>query len=265
MRTQPTAVFGPVPLRVAPAGGDAPRCWLEITRSVGPVWFGWIVASNPLKKQTDKINAWVKKNRIIVGVVGALVVYFLVKGCGSETVSKTIPDGYASAGRQLYVNAPDQSKPRPLVLVLHDDSSSASEIERSSEASKVAGRKNFVVAYPEAVGGTWRAADPRGADAQYLRDVVQYVSQEYKIDSKRVYVWGLGEGAKLAEEVACAGTDRVFAAVGFVGRFDGELGRDCPPEVGKKLISQDSWDRKVTNDLWDESKNHPPDESKKKK
>jgi polyhydroxybutyrate depolymerase len=222
------------------------------------------VAANPLKKQSEKIKKWVKSNKIAVGVIVVLALWFLFFKEETETVSKTIPDGYASAGRQLYVHAPGGTDdPLPLVLVLHDDSSKATETERDSDASTLADRKNFAVVYPEAVGGLWRVADPRGADAQYLRDVVQYVSQDYKIDSRRVYVWGLGEGGKLALEVACVGTDRVFAAVGVVGQFGSEL-PPCPADLGVGDVrrADASWNEDATDYLWDESKNYPLEEPK---
>jgi polyhydroxybutyrate depolymerase len=218
------------------------------------MWFGWIVASNPIPALWGK-----HKKKIIIGGVVVVVLWgFLASRDKPETVSKTIPDGYASAGRELFVHAPgDPSDPVPVVLVLHDDSSTAAEIERESDASKLADRQDFAVVYPEAVGGMWRVPDPRGADTQYLRDVVQYVSGEYKVDTKRVYIWGHGEGGLLALDAACSGTDRSFAAVAAVGKFEPAPAVACPAGVGKKLVPEEKWTEKITKNLWSFSKDYP--------
>src|SRR5262249_51174886 len=160
------------------------------------------------------------------GVAIVVVWGFLATRHSPKTERVTIPHGYASADRELLVHAPkDPRSPVPLVLVLPDDSMDASTLERESKASKLADRRHFAVAYPEPVAGSWRVDEPNGADAQYVRDVVRYLSEKRTaVDPDRIYIWGIGEGARLALRVACGSGPPGFASVGVVGQFDPEPG-----------------------------------------
>ncbi|MBX6390812.1 MAG: plasmid partitioning protein [Frankia sp.] len=195
-----------------------------------------------------------KKKVLIGGIVIVVIWAWANGGSGPDTKVETIPDRYASADREVRVHAEkDADEPLPLVLVLHDNNTAAETLERDSDASRIADRRDFAVVYPEAVGGTWRV-DPNGPDAQYLRDVVSYLAEEWTaIDPNRVYVWGIGEGARLALAVGCADGSQ-FAAIGVVGQFDPEPGPNCEDRVPSARIREAAWDEDVTKDLWDFSK-----------
>ncbi|CAO5226810.1 PHB depolymerase family esterase [Frankia sp. AgKG'84/4] len=219
------------------------------------MWFGVIVASNPLA------GWWGKNKRTAYIVLAVIVVLFVFvnRGGGAKTKRVEMPKDYGSAGRELLVHAPAHpKKPIPLVLILHDDNLDAKTLDHDSGAGSVANSRDFAVAYPEAVGGTWRIDSPDGADAQYLRDVVAYVSaKKSKIDPNRVYVWGVGEGARLALTTVCATGKPVFAAVGVVGQFAQEPQSPCGDRVPKVRAADIEWKKKVSEALWEaSSKNH---------
>ncbi|ORT47113.1 plasmid partitioning protein, partial [Frankia sp. KB5] len=77
-----------------------------------------------------------------------------------------------------------------------------------------------------------------------------------KVDPNRVYVWGIGEGARLALTAACAPGKPEFAAVGVVGQFDPEPGPTCQDRVPEGRAPEASWDRKVSETLWKFSSGH---------
>ncbi|MEX5632947.1 plasmid partitioning protein [Parafrankia sp. FMc2] len=213
------------------------------------MWFGWIVASNPLAGWWGKN----KKNVIIVGVA-LVAVWWLVAGRGRPEVEQVdIPDDYPSAGRELRVQAPsDPDEPLPLVIILHDDNADAKSLEEASDASSLASRRDFALAFPEAVAGTWRLDDPNGPDLQYLRDVVRFMDEERTdVDLDRVYVWGIGEGARLALLAACGPGDPVYAGVGVVGQFETEPGPTCDAVTPHGRVAETAWDDDVTDALWD--------------
>ncbi|WP_261554033.1 PHB depolymerase family esterase [Frankia tisae] len=218
------------------------------------MWFGWIVASNPLA-------GWWGKNKrtvLIVGVVIVVLWVFIERGNGPKTKRVSMPKGYGSADRELLVHAPkDPRNPIPLVLILHDDNVDAKTLDHDSAAGSVANARNFAVAYPEAVGGTWRIDSPDGVDAAYLRDVVSYVStKKTKVDPNHIYVWGVGEGARLALTAVCGGAKPIFAAVGVVGQFTQEPQSACPGRVAEARVAETDWDKKVSETLWTASAKH---------
>ncbi|ABW15866.1 MULTISPECIES: PHB depolymerase family esterase [Frankiaceae] len=216
------------------------------------MWFGWIVASNPLAGWWGK-----NKRNVIIAGVALVAIWWLVAANGRPKVERvTIPDGYPSADRELLVQAPSKpNDPLPLVIILHDDNTDASSLEHDSDASSLANRRDFALAFPEAVAGTWRLDDPNGADQQYLRDVVRYMDEERTdIDLNRIYVWGIGEGARLALLAACSPGPPVYAAVGVVGQFEAEPGPTCDNVTQHGRVAETDWDKKVSSTLWDFSR-----------
>ncbi|AEH11602.1 hypothetical protein FsymDg_4349 [Candidatus Protofrankia datiscae] len=218
------------------------------------MWFGCLVVSNPLKAGKQ---LWAKNRKrvLIIGAVLVVAWIYVSRSGNPDTERAKIPTGYLSAERELTVHADaDPGKPLPLVLVLHDDNSDAGAIEKITEASTLADRRDFAVVYPEAVDGEWRLDDPQGADVQYLRDVVRYVSQERsKIDQSRIYIWGLGEGGRAALAVACAAPDNglkfvAVATVGSVGQSP-----SCSPETHVQHVDG-AWNERITRALWDFSR-----------
>ncbi|WP_308301552.1 PHB depolymerase family esterase [Frankia sp. AiPa1] len=212
------------------------------------------MASNPLA-------GWWGKNKRTVYIVAAVVVVafvFVQRGGGPKTKHDTMPKDYGSAGRELLVHAPSNpKKPIPLVLILHDDNTSAKTLDHDSKAGKVANEKTFAIAYPEAVGGTWRIDSPTGPDAQYLRDVVTYVStKKSEIDPKKIYIWGVGEGARLALMAVCDTGKPTFAAVGVVGQFTQEPRSPCAGRVPEARVAETDWTKKVSEALWKASSGH---------
>ncbi|MBL7499638.1 hypothetical protein I6A84_37840 [Frankia sp. CNm7] len=209
------------------------------------------MAANPL-------TTWWGKNRktvIIAGVVIIVLYGCLKSGGAADTQEREIPNRYASEGRVLQVHAQRNAKdPLPLVIVLPDNNTKTKTFETDSEVSDLANQKDFALVYAEPVGGEWRV-DPAGADAQYLKDIITYVSNDWTaIDPARIYIWGLGEGARQALAVACANPGQ-FAAIGVVGQFAPDPGPDCGAQVPTAREREASWDEEVSKRLWSFSEN----------
>jgi polyhydroxybutyrate depolymerase len=204
------------------------------------------VAANPL-------SAWWKKNSktAVIAVVVIAVLWTLAHGNGAaKTKEKEIPDQYASKGRVVLIHAKQKSKSAvPLVLVLSDDNTKTKVFETDSGASALADRKHFALVYPEPVASQWQV-DANGADAQYLKDIIAYMSTNWTaVDTSRVYIWGLGEGARLALALACANPAQ-FAAVGVVGQFDPDPGPNCDTEVPTDRERVATLDKNASARLW---------------
>ncbi len=209
------------------------------------------MAANPLP-------AWWKKNSrtAIIAVVVIVVLWAVAHGSGAaKTTEKELPDAFASKGRVLLIHAKKKSKdPVPLVLVLSDNNTKTKVFENDSDVSPLADRKHFALVYPEPVASQWQV-DANGPDAQYLKDIVDYMSTDWtKVDASRVYVWGLGEGARMALELVCANPSR-FAAVGVVGQFDPDPGPNCDTLVPTDRERVATLDKDAAARLWSFSSN----------
>jgi polyhydroxybutyrate depolymerase len=118
----------------------------------------------------------------------------------------------------------------PLVVVLHGGSGTAAGIARHTGFTKLAKAEGFAVVYPQGIGRRWN--DGRGIHAGYddvgfVRALLDTLQRELDVDSRRIYVAGISNGAVFAHRLACdlPGTFAAIAAV--AGAFPARMASTC--------------------------------------
>ena len=138
----------------------------------------------------------------------AIVLSVLATVASAQTVSMKI----AGANRSTILYAPTGSLTSPaLVLVLHGLNGDGSGMRSSTQFDKVADRERFVVAYPNAVSGSWDYAGAKN-DYAFLKAIIDTAVFRHGVDRERVYVTGFSQGGGEAVYAAFSYPD-VFAAV----------------------------------------------------
>lgn len=158
--------------------------------------------------------------------------------------------GAASAGQQIVqlkvdgltrkavVHVPasyDAARGLPLVLAFHGGGGHAEHMADDANYGLISmsERHGFIIAFPNGYsrlpGGkfaTWNAGgccgdarDRRVDDVAFARALVQRLSQQWRIDSRRVYATGMSNGGMMSQRLACEAAD-VFAAVASVAGTD---------------------------------------------
>ncbi len=118
-----------------------------------------------------------------------------------------VPAGYTS------------EHPLALIVNLHGFNSNAQQEEQVSQMSVKADAAGFIVVYPEGLGSpeSWKFGSlaEGQADVQFIRDLIQHLSSQLRIDPKRIYATGISNGAEMSYRLACDMSD-TLAAVGLV-------------------------------------------------
>lgn len=141
--------------------------------------------------------------------------------------------------------------PRPLVLALHGGGGNGRQMERYSRLNDVAVRRGFLVAYPDALEGSWN--DGRGSDliasqkknvddVLFLRKLVDAVAEATPVDRGRVFATGISNGAFMSHRLAAEASDLVAAVAPVVGGMAPAVAEKFNPEhpVSLLLIQGDS-------------------------
>ncbi len=134
--------------------------------------------------------------------------------------------------RNYFVHVPssyDGKTPLPLVFVLHGATQSAESAERMSGMSAKADKENFLAVYPSGIGRvpTWNSGACCGPamqqnvdDVAFLRALIRKLEHGYAIDSKRIFVTGISNGAMMSYRLACEMSDQIAAIAPVEGAQD---------------------------------------------
>lgn len=152
----------------------------------------------------------------------------------SEDLSRSLV--YKGRTRTCIVHLPNdykQDAAHALVLVLHGGGGSAEGTPRLTGFNQKSDREGFVVVYPNGAGRlqerllTWNAGNCCGYaldhgidDAGFLRELILKLQKEFRIDSKRIYVTGLSNGAMMSYRLACEASDLIAAVAPVAGAMN---------------------------------------------
>lgn len=123
----------------------------------------------------------------------ASLLLLLATTLSAQTLSLKV----AGTSRSALLYAPSGLSSPALVFVLHGLGGDGAGMRSSTQMDKVADREKFVVAYPNAVGGTWDYAGAKN-DYAFLQAVIDSAVARHGVDRNRVYVSGFSQGGGMA-------------------------------------------------------------------
>jgi len=120
-----------------------------------------------------------------------------------------------------YNNAADFS----LVIAMHGGGGSGRQFDSTSRLSTKANAENFIIVFPDGNKGagplgirTWNAGGCCGAavtnnvnDVKFIRNLIDELVANYKINPKKVYATGHSNGGMLSYRLACEAADKIAA------------------------------------------------------
>jgi polyhydroxybutyrate depolymerase len=131
----------------------------------------------------------------------------------------------------------NRSKPMPLVIVLHGGGGTGRKVAALTRFKQVADRYGFVAAFPDGINGHWN--DGRNVpnfkshrenidDVGFIRLLIERLAQQLNLDSTRVYVTGMSNGAMMCLRLGCDLFDRLAAIAPVCGAVPVDLPESCP-------------------------------------
>jgi polyhydroxybutyrate depolymerase len=136
--------------------------------------------------------------------------------------------------RNYIVHLPKNYKPStryPLILNLHGLNSNAAQQQAYSQFDKIADTANFIVVYPNAIGGSWSFMGDK--DVNFLSHLVDSLKKDFSINNC-LFATGMSMGGFMSYRLACAIS---LKAIGVVsGNMSTNLQNNCPLPNGLPLI-----------------------------
>ena len=114
---------------------------------------------------------------------------------------------------------PDGIKPLPLVVDLHGYSEGATVHQIMSSLGKYGDRKGFITVTPQGQGVVprWDTALKGSPDVAFIKAMISDVEKSLCIDTNRVFVTGLSNGAFMTSTLACVLSKQIAAVAPVAG------------------------------------------------
>jgi len=138
----------------------------------------------------------------------------------------------------------------PLVIALHGGGEGdGQEMLDKNHFDEVGDAENYISLFPNGVFSDW--ADGRGVtdsdlagvdDVSFLSDLIEHLTQKYKIDTNRVYVCGASNGGMMTQRLACE-IPQKFAAFGsIISSMPNEVFNSCNPQEPISMLLMNGTD-----------------------
>ncbi|MHC5006050.1 MAG: CE1 family esterase, partial [Planctomycetota bacterium] len=165
-------------------------------------------------------------------LVGLLLVPAAAVGCAPRVAGlqrRSLEVERQAYHYELHIpEALDPQEPVPLLLVLHRLFESGQAMAYMTSFNLIADREGFIVAYPNALGGSW---DTFGGDfhddIRFVLAVIEEVAAAHPIDRDRIYVTGASNGGFMTHVLACAAPETFAAVAPVKGLLPAEIARDA--------------------------------------
>ncbi len=158
---------------------------------------------------------------------------------------------FGGESRLYLFHRPEQARPGPLplVLVLHGAGGTAEAVRKSSAAEfdALSDAHGFLLAYPEAMGGTWdlgrgtmsRQLKQHHDDPGFLRALIRSLVETEGADPARIFVTGVSRGGQAAFLLACDGSGLVRAIAPVSMTLPDNQVKDCQaaPPFGVMIVA----------------------------
>jgi polyhydroxybutyrate depolymerase len=160
-------------------------------------------------------------------------------GVSEHDYSSSILSGGLQRTYNVHISdAYDKNKPTPLVIVLHGGGGNGQGMIKLTGFNAVADENNFIVVYPDGFEKHWNdGRDVRRYSAQsqnvddvgFISALIDHLSSKYNIDSKKVYVTGISNGAFMSNRLGCQLSQKIAAIAPVAGNMPANIAPQCKP------------------------------------
>ena len=138
----------------------------------------------------------------------------------------------------------DPSEPVPMLFCFHGYGSNNQVIMEYTEFNDIASEENFIVVYPQGtflngithwnVGG-WTTSSIVD-DVAFVDFLIENISENYSINSERIYSTGMSNGGYLSFLLACQLSDKIAAIASVTGSMTPQTFYSCQPQRAISIL-----------------------------
>lgn len=126
----------------------------------------------------------------------------------------------------------------PVIIALHGHYGTGENMRKLTlnVFDQLSDMNNFIVVYPDGIDQSWNdsggispASKKDIDDVGFIRALIEELEKRYNIDSDRVYVTGISNGAYFSHRLGCELSDRIAAIAPVAGTMPECVSANCSP------------------------------------
>jgi polyhydroxybutyrate depolymerase len=130
--------------------------------------------------------------------------------------------------RRIHVFIPPSydfdGEPVPLLMALHGAGGTGAGLSSFSGFNQLADEQGFIVVYPDGYNGAWNDARPSARtlpidDVRFLSLTIDFLVDQLRIDTDRVYAAGYSMGGMMAFRLGCQLPDKIAGVASVASTF----------------------------------------------
>jgi len=144
----------------------------------------------------------------------------------------------------------DKKSRRPLIIALHGGLGNGKRMMEltSYKFNELSDKENFIVVYPDGIGKNWndgrknmpgryKAHNRNIDDVGFISTLIDTMVNYYNVDSTRVFVTGMSNGAIMSQRLAIELSDKIAAAAPVCGNIPEDLESTPKNAVAMMIIN----------------------------
>lgn len=140
-----------------------------------------------------------------------------------EQTNSLIIDGLERS-YELFVPS---SESKAIVIVLHGGGSNGKRMSKYTNFVELAKKENFILVFPNSFGKNWndgrKFLDSNIDDVKFISKIIDQLNNKFDIDTKKVYVTGISNGALMCFKLAYEIPEKITAIAPVEGALSEEL------------------------------------------
>lgn len=160
------------------------------------------------------LKYWLKYsviNREKYFFVFLILFLILFVSCSNDSEDITEPEEFDFSDREyvVYSEGVNNYTPAPVLFVLHGANSSNQSMIQATNFNFIAGEEGYLIVYPNAFQGLWNfngecglPYEDRPNDVEFIKYILNDISDKYNIDTKRIFITGFSMGGYFAYYLA---------------------------------------------------------------
>jgi polyhydroxybutyrate depolymerase len=145
---------------------------------------------------------------------------------------------YGGLERSYAINFPDnydETTASPLLIALHGFGSDGFNLQRGTDIDEIARESGYIAVFPNGYQAGWNYLDENEMeqdedwtdDVGFLKALIEQVSEDYNINTRRIFIVGLSNGALMALRMGCELDEQLAGIAAVAATYSFELAVHC--------------------------------------